>query len=145
MNYTQNYHLPQWEESDRIMRSDFNQTMTNIENGISEARTKAENAQSTANTAVEILSTHEHYLIGRYAGAIGAQTISIGFRPKALLIERPYFSSAPDKYRNTCCLFLEGTSEAVTFCDEGFSVRIGDEYYPQVNLHHSNYIFIAFR
>ena len=25
MNYTERYHLPQWEETDRIMRTDFNQ------------------------------------------------------------------------------------------------------------------------
>ena len=25
MNYTEKYHLPQWEETDRIMRTDFNQ------------------------------------------------------------------------------------------------------------------------
>ena len=34
MNYTEKYHLPQWEETDRIMRTDFNEAMANIENGI---------------------------------------------------------------------------------------------------------------
>ena len=32
MNYTENYHLPQWEETDRIMRTDFNQMCANAQN-----------------------------------------------------------------------------------------------------------------
>ena len=37
MNYTTNYHLPQWVESDRIMMEDFNQMCTNIESGLNQA------------------------------------------------------------------------------------------------------------
>lgn len=40
MNYTENYHLPQWVKTDRIMMEDFNAAMSNIENGL------AGNAQS---------------------------------------------------------------------------------------------------
>ena len=36
MNYTQKYHLPQWDETDRILRTDFNQMCANIENGLSQ-------------------------------------------------------------------------------------------------------------
>ena len=31
MNYTTNYHLPQWVESDRILMEDFNEAMESIE------------------------------------------------------------------------------------------------------------------
>ena len=34
MNYTTNYHLPQWVESDRILMEDFNEAMANIDEGI---------------------------------------------------------------------------------------------------------------
>ncbi len=34
MNYTENYHLPQWAKSDRIMMEDFNGAMSSIENGL---------------------------------------------------------------------------------------------------------------
>lgn len=37
MNYTENYHLPQWEETDRIMRTDFNDAMASIEGGLAAA------------------------------------------------------------------------------------------------------------
>ncbi len=34
MEYTKNYHLPQWAEEDRIMRADFNQMCADIEAGL---------------------------------------------------------------------------------------------------------------
>ena len=41
MDYTQNYHLPQWEKADRIMMDDFNAAMAGIETGLSESRESA--------------------------------------------------------------------------------------------------------
>ena len=38
MNYTENYHLPQWEETDRVMRTDFNDAMLHIEEGLTVRR-----------------------------------------------------------------------------------------------------------
>ena len=35
MNYTTNYHLPQWVEEDRIFMEDFNEAMENIDEGLS--------------------------------------------------------------------------------------------------------------
>lgn len=34
MNYTEKYHLPQWEEADRVMRTDFNQMCADMESGL---------------------------------------------------------------------------------------------------------------
>ncbi len=39
MNYTTNYHLPQWVESDRILMEDFNQAMADIDEGLSQTYT----------------------------------------------------------------------------------------------------------
>lgn len=36
MNYTKNYHLPQWVKEDRIMMADFNQMCADIESGLTE-------------------------------------------------------------------------------------------------------------
>lgn len=49
MNYTENYHLPQWKESDRIMMNDFNQMCLDIESGI-------DSAKAEANTSSQALS-----------------------------------------------------------------------------------------
>ena len=42
MEYTINYHLPQWAESDRIMMGDFNQMCSDMEAGLTS------NAQAAA-------------------------------------------------------------------------------------------------
>ena len=34
MNYTEKYHLPQWDETDRVLRTDFNSAMAEIEKGL---------------------------------------------------------------------------------------------------------------
>ena len=66
MNYTEKYHLPQWEETDRIMRTDFNEAMANIENGITDTATA--------------------YAAGTYSGTGGWRKIVTGFRPRMLFI-----------------------------------------------------------
>lgn len=60
MDYTTNYHLPQWVESDRIMMEDFNEAMAAIDGGIKAAQdtadggaAAAEAAQNAANKAQE--------------------------------------------------------------------------------------------
>ena len=40
MNYTERYHLPQWEETDRIMRTDFNQMCVDMEAGLSKTASR---------------------------------------------------------------------------------------------------------
>ena len=44
MNYTENYHLPQWDETDRILRKDFNQMCANIESGLTDGAAKSESS-----------------------------------------------------------------------------------------------------
>lgn len=53
MNYTQNYHLPQWEKSDRIMMDDFNQMCTNIESGL---QNNQENMDAMRSQFLDLLS-----------------------------------------------------------------------------------------
>ena len=48
MNYTTNYHLPQWVETDRIMMEDFNDAMSDIDQGIKTAQDTADTAESKA-------------------------------------------------------------------------------------------------
>lgn len=47
MNYTENYHLPQWDETDRILRTDFNRMCADIESGLTESRDAAESVRQT--------------------------------------------------------------------------------------------------
>lgn len=40
MEYTKNYHLPQWVKEDRVLMDDFNAAMAGIESGLTEGRTE---------------------------------------------------------------------------------------------------------
>ena len=42
MEYTKNYHLPQWAEEDRIMMEDFNDAMASIESGLDSKAEKSD-------------------------------------------------------------------------------------------------------
>ena len=78
MNYTDKYHLPQWEETDRIMRTDFNQMCADIESGIAEAKKKADEAYAP---------DYPPLVIGTYAGGGETETpVDVGFRPRFVLI-----------------------------------------------------------
>ncbi len=48
MNYTENYHLPQWAKSDRIMMEDFNQMCKDMEDGMTGNAQKAQNASQSS-------------------------------------------------------------------------------------------------
>lgn len=52
MNYTENYHLPQWEETDRIMRADFNEAMSNLDSGLTACQDTATQGSTQANVAL---------------------------------------------------------------------------------------------
>ena len=54
MNYTEKYHLPQWDETDRIMRTDFNQMCADIESGL--LKTARDAAEDTAQASVNAAS-----------------------------------------------------------------------------------------
>ena len=50
MEYTKNYHLPQWVEEDRIQMEDFNDAMASIENGLDTANQTAAAVQEQLGT-----------------------------------------------------------------------------------------------
>lgn len=67
MNYTKNYHLPQWVKEDRIMMDDFNQMCADLEAGMTEnAQGSAEAKQGTSALDQKTLSrlrrlAYNHY------------------------------------------------------------------------------------
>ena len=99
MEYTTNYHLPQWVESDRIMMGDFNQMCSDMEAGLTSnaqaaaaaqtaagnAQNAAENAQASADAA-QAEAAKLPYVVGSYTGTGSNVTITLGFRPSFVLI-----------------------------------------------------------
>lgn len=138
MNYTEKYHLPQWEKEDRIMMDDFNQAMGKIETGMSG------NAQAAAEAA------KLPYVIGNYTGTGGTPLdIEVGFQPRFVIICRDQNSFVAE---NTVgCVSAAGetisSENRIVFQENGFHLARHDSKnpYPRVNEYNQVYNFIAFR
>jgi hypothetical protein len=134
MNYTEKYHLPQWEETDRIMRTDFNEAMANIENGITDTATA--------------------YAAGTYSGTGGWRKIVTGFRPRMLrldgsahlgIVRGEEVHSFLDHRALSGAFGPDPDSRAVTYDDDGFTVHFEEGLYPLVNDHMQTYVYVAAR
>ena len=167
MNYTTNYHLPQWVETDRIQMEDFNDAMAAMDRGMAEAKVAAEAAREAAGTAqaaAEIAQSsanavadaytpgNQPYAVGSYTGTGADMTITLGFRPKFLILSgmestiTTNSTSTWDRYFGLC----DGSilSLRVAFLDTGFTVyaRGGSrQNFPDFTDSGRTYCYIAFR
>ena len=135
MNYTENYHLPQWEESDRVMRTDFNQMCADIEAGLEQNAQAAAQAQSTAK--------EKTFSLGTYRGNGIFQSVEVGFHPSFVMIEMTSNSSSKE---SVCSFHFQNASYNVSLSDTGFTLSMdnGDDF-PTVNRNGTWYRYIAFR
>ena len=141
MEYTTNYHLPQWVETDRIMMEDFNDAMSGIDGGINEAKEAAE-AVADAYTPA-----NKPYVIGTYTGNDGTVTVTLGFKPALLIIGGGISSGSPHHAKWLCV--TDGTlfTDAVVFTDTGFYTidRENSDLSPSLAEYSRPYVYIAFR
>ena len=153
MNYTTNYHLPQWVETDRIQMEDFNQMCAAIDQGIKGAQDTAETAQanaSAAQTAADAVADaytpdNKPYVIGTYTGTGSYLEIDLGFKPSALIILGEGNSPSVDTlWRYSCIVFPSHAITTVGVTNTGFGV--GDtSSYPKLGENYRKYTYIAFR
>ena len=131
MNYTEKYHLPQWEESDRIMMEDFNQAMGKIDEGLWNA-------------------AEMPYVIGNYTGAgEKALEIDLGFKPRVVMVFKDQLGSYPSPSVGTFIAASETVTSGkrIVITEKGFTLAAysGGLPYPQPNLLGDVYTYIAFR
>ena len=88
-NHTPNYKLCQWEASDRVLRTDFNADNAKLETAL----TRIERTANRADTAVSRAYNQQNpgFVTGTYRGTTasgtnGSQKITLGFRPRAVLV-----------------------------------------------------------
>ena len=139
MEYTANYHLPQWVETDRIMMEDFNEAMAAIEKGLTEGYHPG----------------NYPYVIGSYVGNGTTQTIELGFRPRFLTITgtQSGTNSYSSTYRYETSTGGEQSKDTVQLTDTGFTVSyvtdggvtINDIIFPALNRIDVPDSYIAFR
>ena len=160
MNYTTNYHLPQWVKSDRIMMDDFNDAMSAMEDGMTASTQTANAAASTANTAHALAAAAKQtadaayspgqkpFTVGSYTGTGETLTVTLGFRPSFVIIT-PYHGAdgigvgAPAMLTDATLM-----NDRITFTDTGFRLAAATEvlkYSPRVNHPSVHYVYIAFK
>ena len=147
MEYTSNYHLPQWVESDRIMMEDFNQMCSDMEAGLTAAKATADAAKGIADSAYS--PVNKPYTIGSYIGNGSDTTVNLGFRPSFLIVSGSQSTvqtgvQALGGYE----VFTAGNilADAVTITDNGFTVHtLSNSYYPRLAESGRRYDYIAFR
>ena len=127
MNYTEKYHLPQWEESDRVMRADFNQMCADLEAGIARAQETAEALP---------------FVTGSYRGNGTSQHIEVGFTPKILLIGQATTTNDINAWGG--CSLHVGSTQKVQMSATGFYAYSGNTY-PITNKDGFYYSYVAFR
>ena len=119
MNYTENYHLPQWVETDRVQMEDFNAAMASIDS---------------------------IFVTGSYSGNLESKTIDIGFRPRFLVIMAPTKSSYESPMTH---FFAGGETNAfkdrLKFLDTGFQVTFVQGSTPILNSNQYQFFYFAFR
>ena len=116
MNYTTNYHLPQWVETDRIQMEHFNQAMADIDEGIAEERSARQEAindlsqsaaQSQAAAKTELFNNlrQSGYDLYQMAGRAACKNL-FSFAAKSMVINTLH--TAEELARAEICLHLTG-------------------------------------
>ena len=164
MNYTQNYHLPQWIKSDRIMMDDFNDAMNSLEDSLTNHASYAASIHDLAGEAHGIARTAKllaleayspnmkPYAASYYDGNGGTKSVVIGFRPSFVIISGMQSTvsytdtSSFDRY--FAITGGEVLSDRVEFTSNGFTVYakgLGRGNFPELNEDKRRYQYIAFR
>ena len=158
MNYTQNYHLPQWVKSDRVRMEDFNEAMASLESGLTAALQKAAEAEAKAvaaeQKAAQALQTaEESYYVGYYNGTGRALYVELGWKPKLVLVAGMKTSTTQGDYSTFDHYFAmtgrgDGLSKRIEISAKGFTVypdNYQGAWHPSLIEDGRRYDYIAFR
>ena len=160
MNYTKNYHLPQWVETDRIQMEDFNDAMAAMDQGMAEAKVAAEAAQEAAGTAqaaAEIAQSsadavadaytpdNKPFVVGSYSANGSGVTVELGFKPSLVIISgERYSTDTEDMMLYTVIATADSPGMVIEFTNTGFRTLGVGSYAPYL-CDKRAYRYIAFR
>ena len=151
MNYTEKYHLPQWEETDRIMRTDFNRMCADMEAGLAGNKAAADAGIAQAKAAATE-AARLPYVIGSYTGTGNDLTIHLGFRPSFLIIagmgEEEQTQTLTHFHSFSAITRGDNYPHRLALTDTGFTVlgyAHGSYIYPLLFESGRTYCYIAFR
>ena len=125
--YTSNYQLHQWEPTDDFLRTDFNADFAKIDAAIKGVETDIK----------QKLAEKIEMIIGSYSGNGAQQSITLGFRPKAVIIPTGQVYSA-------IAVDFKGL-QMLNIIDNGFQVEYFEGHAFTVNAEGYSYNYLAFR
>ena len=137
MNYTENYQLPQWEETDRVLMADFNAMTAKLEAGLSELL-----------AGLPKLATGTYAGTGEY-GASHPNTLTFDFKPYVLLCYNRSSYSTPALFIRGEERYLAdyGNSYAemlLTWGENSVSWYNTEDEHRQLNYESATYRYLAF-
>ena len=174
MNYTKNYHLPQWVKSDRIMMDDFNRMCADMEAGLTQnaqtaaaataaaksetaaaaasAQSAAAAAQATADQALTKANaaycpSYAPFTIGSYRGTGSALTVNVGFSPRFVIISGQGLTDTLGYVTYFAAAGGSNLTSIISFTSSGFTVKpvTGDRVSQPNLVMQMSYSYIAFR
>lgn len=134
MNYTPNYQLPQWEQTDRVIMDDFNNAMSTIEEGLS---AKCEMYFGTYTGT------------GTY-GENNPTVLHLGFQPRMVFLLGPATNGSDHMVMINPCkgaMSYDGnyTGCTITWLEDGVQWVSGYFEGTQFNRLNQTYYYVAFR
>ena len=129
-NYTEYYHLHQWEPEDSFLRTDFNEDFRRIAAALQEKLGQADRAELAAAAAEKA-----KLYCGAFLGNGTSQSIPLGFRPSAVLL--PGRSGLLLASRQTA-------AGAIEIIQQGFRVVHEDGAIDRINESGKTYPYLAF-
>ena len=99
-NYTNNFHLCQWEAGDPVLRADFNADNAKLDAALKSQSTQLAQALKKSDAAYS--PQFQPVVVGTYTGnTVPSQKITLNFRPRAviamLLTGEVHFTDAGDR------------------------------------------------
>ena len=92
-NSSEHLGLHLWEPTDQVLRTEFNQNWSTLDEAVNTAQETADTAESKADAAQTAASTaytpsNKPYVVGNYTGDGGSaiRHFSLGFKPSLLII-----------------------------------------------------------
>ena len=125
--YTEHYGLHQWEPEDDFLRTDFNTDFGKIDAAIKGVETDANGK----------LAQKAEVVVGGYTGNGTTQTITLGFKPKFVLVPI---------YEDKCAATLDnGTNYMIVVTEGGFEVTYAKSFSYTPNTSGTSYRYIAIK
>ena len=149
-NKSEHLNLHLWEPEDDFLRTEFNENFTALDGAVKTVTTAVSKAQSTADAA-QTAADVSPYAVGSYVGTGTAVTVTLGFRPKFVIIcghKEGDASNTDEKI-----LYAFGATggnvlpNRIQLTDTGFiaCARVSYMLYPDFSISGRTYDYIAFR